>query len=526
MTIPEWIPKSVRELKPVKGIDEFAHKQYKRAIIFYRRKSIYAECLCSECGMRYEIRTKTTGDPFLDDSIWIEMPEREGQTKCRLCNVPAVFMPAGKFRNEYRENHICTGQKISDDKFVFRIFYSAQYIRANRPTEYRCEEYRRIYTEKGKKPVKYEHNALYGWQKSGTGDTYAYIVHPQTKKEIKKTAMYKYVPECEYVKGRYRDDCWMMDYYTAAARYPDMEMIVKTGLEELALNLVQKYPVNFNPRGKQIHDRLRINKERLPKLIAKKGRLYDMRLYQLERKYGKHWTDEELEIIEMIYNGLYVQDMDVLKYINPVKTKNYMMKQGIWPGDRPKNYSKASGMRREYYDYLLLRAASGYDMTDDIILYPKDIHRRHNEIVIEREKVKADERKKEVLKKYPKIKGNYEEISEIYSAAAAGYIIRPAKDAAEIVSEGRILHHCVGAGETYLSRHNKGTSFILFLRKAKEPDVPFVTVEIEGEQIRQWYGAYDKKPQKEFIDAWLKTYVEELKKHKSAKNVKKQQKTA
>lgn len=126
-----------------------------------------------------------------------------------------------------------------------------------------------------------------------------------------------------------------------------------------------------------------------------------------------------------------------------------------------------------------------------------------------------DKRKTEVLEKFPKIKTKYKKLSEKYSAAAGGYIIRPAKDAAEIVEEGRILHHCVG-GDGYLRSHNDGRSFILFLRKADKKDIPLITIEIRGEEIIQWYGAYDKKPNKRLIDAWLKTYTKELAKREKA----------
>lgn len=76
--------------------------------------------------------------------------------------------------------------------------------------------------------------------------------------------------------------------------------------------------------------------------------------------------------------------------------------------------------------------------------------------------------------------------------------------------EGRTLHHCVG-GDNYLSKHNKGTTAILFLRKEKTPDTPYITIEIKGTEIRQWYGAHDKKPKQEFFDRFLKDYTAQLK---------------
>ena len=168
-----------------------------------------------------------------------------------------------------------------------------------------------------------------------------------------------------------------------------------------------------------------------------------------------------------------------------------------------------------------MRLDEGYDMTNDIILFPADFTRRRDEMILQVQKAKNDKRKKEACERFPKIKSKYRRLSEKYSAAAGGFVIRPAKDAAEIVEEGRILHHCVG-GDTYLRSHNDGRSFILFLRHAKKKNDPFVTIEIQGETIIQWYGEYDKKPAKKMIDAWLKTYTKELTKRKTKATMKKE----
>jgi hypothetical protein len=142
-------------------------------------------------------------------------------------------------------------------------------------------------------------------------------------------------------------------------------------------------------------------------------------------------------------------------------------------------------------------------------------------MVLETEKAELDKRVKEVLERYPNIEKLYKKLSDKYSAAAGGLIIRPAKNAAEIVMEGRLLHHCVG-GDMYLSRHSKGDSVILFLRKISDKDMPYITVEIKKTRIMQWYGEYDKKPDKEMITAWLNTYIHELEKREEEKQEKKQ----
>lgn len=520
------------KLKPVKGLEEWSRKQYTDHYVYYRRKGKYAECHCSECDARYILRTEETGDPFEDSVIDIEKPAREKRTKCRSCGTIASYAPAGHFADRYYWERICVGQKIDDEHFVFRIFISSQSIRADKATHYELNEGKRIYLEKGKKPQRV---SAYGWDPNNrswhnyletgrwytdhTGESWAYTVYPKTFKEIKKTGMFKYVPVVDDITVRYRDDCWVMSFYEAAARYPDFEMILKMGMYQYAYNLICHIPVNINPRGKTIENRLRINKERIPYLIEARGEKRDLTLYQYERKIHQHWTDEELEFVKKISGSTYDGKWKVmLNYMSAQKAKNYLSKQGILPDPNDEwtvRHNKVQ-TRIEYYDYLTMRAEEGYDMTNEIILFPKDIYRRHMEMVLQREKQKQDERKKDVLKRYPKIKKRYKELSDKYSAAAGGYIIRPAKDAAEIVEEGRLLHHCVG-GDSYLKSHNSGTTTILFLRTLKEQDIPYITVEIRGNEIVQWYGAYDKKPNRSLISRWLKTYTTELKKREPKK---------
>ena len=509
------------DLKPVKGIEKYAHDLIGRVRIFYKRKGYFAECTCSECGEKYVIRTAPTRDPFQDDFLRIEKPVKDNKAKCRQCGAKGIYKNAGKFKDEWYETNLIVGEKIADDKFVLRIFWVNQKIEKNMQSYYTCKEFKRIYLEKGKKPVRYAREYIWGdgytrkWLKSTSGENYYCDVHPKTFKEIKKTGMFKYIPIPEEIKAGYSYNNWVRPFLITAARYPDMEMILKMGMYKLAVALMEKRPVNFNPRGRQIHDRLRIYKNRLPMVAASHGDTGDIWLFQTEKKSGKHWSDEEAAIIRIMYkSSTWTGDFNLLmKYTKPIPLKNYMEKQGIWyvGGD--------TGLRREYVDYIKMREEEGYDMTDEIILYPKNIHRRHEEMVLLKEKAKIDKRRNEVLRRFPKIAKNYKKLNDKYSAAAAGYIIRPAKDAAEIVDEGRILHHCVG-GDTYLMKHSAGQSCILFLRKADKPDKPYITVEIKGEKIVQWYGAYDHKPNAKYFDAWLEAYTKELRERKPKKAVK------
>lgn len=58
----------------------------------------------------------------------------------------------------------------------------------------------------------------------------------------------------------------------------------------------------------------------------------------------------------------------------------------------------------------------------------------------------------------------------------AEYIIRCPESIDEMVREGQTMHHCVAS---YTDRFAAGTSLIFFMRRAKEPDNPYITMEFD-----------------------------------------------
>ncbi|MCQ2549893.1 MAG: PcfJ domain-containing protein, partial [Lachnospiraceae bacterium] len=54
-------------------------------------------------------------------------------------------------------------------------------------------------------------------------------------------------------------------------------------------------------------------------------------------------------------------------------------------------------------------------------------------------------------------------------------------------------------------------SFILFLRKKEKPKEAYYTLEVKHDgSIRQWYGAYDRKPDKEKIEKVLERFTKKI----------------
>ena len=499
------------EMPKMRKVPEKAYQWAKglfgqKGYLHYRRKSRKATVFCTVCGREYSgvIQRGESYEAQMMEHL-IEKPVNGIEGKCELCGTVSMYKSVGLCR-VFQEAQVSwlMGQRMGED-FVFRAFWTYQVTQPEMKTEYRHEEYARIFLRKGKKAEKW-----WFYYRYGVGDWYFYKgwynntpvytdnIYPGTMKEIEKTPMLQYGDPRGYN---------FLNYYMAFARYPDMELVQKAGMHHLLKMLINQYGANINPGGKTTWDRLRIYKDRMKMLKDVQGDGAILGILQEERKKKLHYTQKELDREIYLHKKIYSQNdrntvREILKHTTLEKLDAYREK------NRKKNIAFDI-----YLDYIRMRLRAGYDIGNEIILYPKDLRRRHNEMVLELEKERIDRRKKEVLEKFPQIAEKYKKLEKKYGKNLGEYMIRPARNAAEIVEECRLLHHCVG-GDNYLSKHARGESTILFLRKSEAPDLPFCTIEIKGDKILQWYEAYDQKPDKDILQPLLDGYTESMRKGK------------
>lgn len=102
---------------------------------------------------------------------------------------------------------------------------------------------------------------------------------------------------------------------------------------------------------------------------------------------------------------------------------------------------------------------------------------------------------------------------KVFAWQQDGYFVRPAESAEDIIHEGRLQHHCVGASDAYMAKMAARESWICFLRKKEAPEEPWYTVEVDKNGIKQAYAAYDRKPDWEETDKILKAWMQQVKKN-------------
>ena len=161
-----------------------------------------------------------------------------------------------------------------------------------------------------------------------------------------------------------------------------------------------------------------------------------------------------------------------------------------------------------YYDYALACDYLHLDMTLNKNRFPKDFMRFHDIRIDEYHTAKAladAEEKKKYMEKFIDVANKYLPLQRNKNE---DFICVIARTPEELVKEGEYLDHCVGR-MNYDQRIAKEQSLIFFIRKAVNPDKPFVTVEysLSTHKVLQCYGRKDSKPEDNVLrfvnDIWL-----------------------
>lgn len=216
----------------------------------------------------------------------------------------------------------------------------------------------------------------------------------------------------------------------------------------------------------------------------------------------------------------------LLKHMTPDKTMNYIIRQQS-EGYSGKSIVDIVGL---YGDYISMCVRLKKDTDDEMVYKPRELKRRHDEAVlaIERERI-IEEMKKDVnqrtaeaqkmREKFPGCEEILKAIKPKYEYANSEYMMTVPQSLMEIIQEGAALHHCVGSTDRYFDRIRNNETYICFLRKTNDPDVPFYTIEFEpGGTIRQHRSLFDEEPGIEYIRGFLKEWQREIRKRLKKKD--------
>ena len=230
---------------------------------------------------------------------------------------------------------------------------------------------------------------------------------------------------------------------------------------------------------------------------------YDVRARELElmkavAEFGYRLTKQQVRFFSTYFNK---DDINkILRYATPHKMYRYYTEVLV----NKRNYG-------DYLDYLEAAEVCGYDMRNEMVLFPKHFRQAHDMAVeerLDREKKLEDmavrRKNKEYAKMVPGIKALYEFEDD-------QFFIKVPEKKSDFTQEGHMNNNCVG---TYFDKVVKGQTVVVFLRKKELPDQAYCTVEITNvatlKQLRSRYNREAPPEAREFADRWMKEVKKRL----------------
>lgn len=309
-----------------------------------------------------------------------------------------------------------------------------------------------------------------------------------------------------------------LHFLTACCFYPrQIEMLMKAGMSDVVGDLVErgvKHATVINWDEPSPAKAFKVSRQDMKAFLDTNRNIEIMELHK--RLKGRIPMDE---CAGWLADGLYVKGtFHAAKKWNlaPEKLMRYLAGQVGCA-----RYGGISSMRsvlQHWEDYLNAAEAIGYQLHREDVLLPKALGAAHDSATARHQNKMERERKKAQAEKDRLAALAYEErrveLEKKYGFAMDGYLIRVPAGKNEILEEGRKLQHCVSG---YADRHMNGTVTILFMREAKKPGVPWLTIEMDGNKLRQIHGfknegLYTTKGRfapdprevyREFLDTWL-----------------------
>ena len=257
-------------------------------------------------------------------------------------------------------------------------------------------------------------------------------------------------------------------------------------------------------RGATLEQVLGIDKQRANRLRQANGGLVYLKWMRWEKKNNRHLSEKTVRWMQENYcEGV---DIDfALEYMSPEQVMNYLQRQREQSG---KSYS---WLLDEWKDTLHMAKQLKMDVKDEIVYRPRDLIAAHDRLVQRINEKAAIELEKSYEKKFPGLGKVCETLKKYEWSDGVYSIVAPAR-IADVLSEGKCLNHCV-TNERYFERMAKEESYILFLRRADKPDIPWYTLEVEpGGVIRQKRTKFnrqekDLEPAKAFLKRWQQEIV-------------------
>ncbi len=431
---------------------------------------------------------------------------------CPKCKSPIIFKVIGRSKNIYDYGEAALIQRAGDELVVryFKInkYYGVDY--KNPKLEYR--EYARDFYNKEGKVDQYEWDRFKQTEEVRWCDAisrssyfnsnkylfYDTVLYEKNLDEVLQGTAWEYSAIKEFAtheKG-FMFPVWAyLDKYKAN---PQIEYLVKLKLYRLTSEIIYHYPYYYsdeiNLKGNNFYEVLNIdNKEQLKTAQRLNAGLRELRVIKETGKINLKLTDEEIlfvtekvKVERIVEISKYTTFHKMIKYVNSQLSEERTTIDYIFS---------------DWQDYIRDCKVLGYDLNNDFILFPRNLAKAHEETY----KLIKDNRSELINSAITKM---YNDLNREFSWRYKDIVIIPPKSSDEIINEGHVLCHCVGR---YVEDIARGQTIILFLRKKKEINKPFYTIEINPSNlcIKQCRGK-DNKSMDDDIEKIVNRFEKEI----------------
>lgn len=324
----------------------------------------------------------------------------------------------------------------------------------------------------------------------------------------------------------------LLEFLTACCFYPrQIEMLMKAGMKDVVTDLVDrgvKHASVIDWNEPNPSKAFGLNRQDMKTFL---GTSRDIRILELRKQLKGRVP--LMQCAEWISRGI-----DIQKTARAAKKWNIPLEKLVRYLDGYVGCAQYGGMSslssalRFWEDYLTAAEAMGYLFHRENVLLPRNLGTAHDDATgqhraqLEREraaqrrewerqrKAEEDKRKRQAQLAEEKYEERRKKLEKKYGFAMDSYVIRAPLGKDEILAEARKLKHCVGG---YADRHIQGKTTILFMRQAKKPDEPWLTIEMSGNKLVQIHGFQNeglhttkgrfapdpREVYREFLDTWL-----------------------
>ena len=275
--------------------------------------------------------------------------------------------------------------------------------------------------------------------------------------------------------------------------YRSVELLYKAGFTNIIKDrALEQGSKCINWRGTSLKKILRCSSAEVKALRRANPNFKDFEAYRWGKDVIASMRVEFIPLLRHYYAQQHLKE--IAGQVKLQRAMEYIYSQGITLND--------------YCDHLRLLSKTGQRKNSGNF-YPDDFHAKHEELT----KLYADRKKASVnigIKKTAEAVGKLE-----YSLG--DLTIAPAKDITELDKESHCLGHCV---RTYDEKISEGRAYIFFIRRQKEPETPYYTLELSPSyklvQCRGDHNCDMTNEVRSFVQEWMKFVNKQTKKKGAA----------